>query len=85
MSTSYFLKNAARVSFILTVFWNSDVLSLEGMVRRAATFQVMIFRPLGPTAAFPSAGRAFFRRGGDIGAFADKVVSDGQRDRRPSE
>lgn len=42
----------------------------------------MIFRRLGAAAVLPAAGRALFRRGGDIGAFADMVVSDGPGDRR---
>src|SRR5579859_7034283 len=74
MSTLYFLKNAARTLFMGTLFWNSVVPSLEGIVRRAATFQVIILRSFGVEGEDEESGRDFLRRGGDIGTQVDIVL-----------
>lgn len=62
MSTWYFLKKAARTSFLDTLFWNSVVPNFDGIVRRAATFHVIIFNVFTGLST-SSRGAGLFRRG----------------------
>ena len=68
MSILCLLKKALRASFMGTVFWNSAVLSLEGMVRRAATFHVNIRNDL-ESSIDGGICNDSFRSGGEIGTF----------------
>ena len=71
MSTWYFLKKAARTLFIGTLFWNSVVPSFDGIVRRAATFHVIIFNVFTAFSGSSEGGAGLFRSGGDMGVLVD--------------
>ena len=71
MSTLYFLKKEVRTEDMGILFWNSVVPSFEGIVRRAATFHVIIFRLFDGFSVDCWRGGCFLRRGGDIGTLVD--------------
>ena len=63
------------------LFWNSEVPSLDGIVRRAATFHVRIVRVLGAAEEEGAGdiGIDFLRRGGEMGMWVDIRGVDGWR------